>query len=182
MEEREKAKKMFNLIIRFYIDYKRLNSMRKLYYDEYDDFSKLELSSMNYHIPEMVMSKKSFNSVLSTGSFIALVEFILTKNVPFMTLASAFVLYMFYIDNRKAEIQRQKEYLYSLKSRCQIKEEYLKDLVCEIGKLSRELNYDVTLHTNCDITDEYIQCLIHHLQYELDRMYPCHDGKNSLKR
>lgn len=178
MEEREKMKRMFNLIIQYYINYKYSRNLNELYYSEFEKNSKIDLARMNYHIPEMEMSKKSFKNVLSVGSFLALVEFIITKNVPYITLISAIILYGIYIYCNKVQYARDTEHVYKLRERTQKNMNDLKEIVYEIGELSRELNYEVTLHTGVEITNEYIQYLKCYLQSELDRIYPlCDEAK-----
>lgn len=172
MTNREKTKKLFNLILQYYILYTEASMTRDTYYEAYEAECEREISIKNMHIPSMSMSKQAFKVSATTTGFFSLVEFMISGNPPIMTLLIASLAYGLYVKNNIDQHNIELDHLAELKNR---DDKYIKELrkiVYEISALSKELNYNVTLHTSWAPTEEELYHLKRYYQAELDRLYP----------
>lgn len=167
-----KTRKLFSLILQYYMLYKDASLTRDIYYKAQETEWNRELSIKNRHIPSMAMSKKAFKTSLTTTGAFSLAEYMLSGNPPVFTLFVASTLYGLYVKNNIDQHQIDIEHLEQLKQRDNENIKKLRDIVKEISKLSKELHYDVTLHTGWIPSEKELYHLKGYYQAELDRLYP----------
>lgn len=172
MTNREKTEKLFGLILQYYILYTEASITRDTYYEAFEAECEREISIKNKHIPSMSMSKKAFNTSVTTTGFFSLIEYMLSGNPPVMTLLIASLAYGLYVKNNIDQHNIELEHLSELKERDNKNIKEIRKIVHEISVLSKELNYDVTLHTTWAPTEEEMYHLKRYYQAELDRLYP----------
>ncbi len=176
MTNRDKTKRLFNLILQYYMLYKESTITRDTYYEAYENKVEKELQIKNRHIPVMSMSKKAFKTSAKTTGFFSLLEYVLSGNPPVFTLLVATMAYALYVKNNIDQQNIDLEHLEELKQRDDKNIKELRKIVYEIGVLSKELNYDVTLHTTWAPTEEEFYHLKRYYQAELDRLYPSYSS------
>ena len=64
-----KTRKLFSLILQYYILYKDASYTRDIYYKAYEIECEREIKIKNRHIPSMTMSKKAFKRTITTKLF-----------------------------------------------------------------------------------------------------------------
>lgn len=167
-----KTRKLFSLILQYYILYKDASYTREIYYKAYEIECERELKIKNRHIPSMTMSKKAFKRTITTTSAFSLAEYMLSGNPPVFTLFVASTIYGFYVKNNIDQHQIDLEHLQELKQKDNENIKKLKEIVTEISKLSKELHYNVTLHTGWIPTEEELYHMKRYYEAELQRLYP----------